>query len=214
MHDIKPHDDMQSLHSWASASADRCRLMLRHLVEIKRSDSSWMKVGLCTLLDKIKIPVEEERCDTAGGQPPMKKRALAKTLSRASSDSLQICGMSCQCPECRVAEKIGASDDDSVSAEAKGSTDIVPARPGAVAKMLAKPPKAHRRGPCKAVLRHTPENRRGGYILMHGKFLFGMTCKENPDAQEMLQDMAKHLNDVGESDREQAKDILKYWGCE
>ena len=213
-HGIQPKPDIQSLHTWANESADRCRLMMRHLVEIKRSGSSWMKVGLGPLLAKIQLPERDDTCD----RPPTKARKLTKTVSAASSNSVVVCATNCQCPQCRKAEDIADSDDslDSVSAEARGSMDLAPARPGAVARMLAKPRVEPRVGaPFKVVLRHKPETRKGGYILMHGKHLHALTCNDNPDARDVLKTMASHLNDeCADISREEAKSILQNWDVE
>ena len=85
-HGIQPKSDIQSLHAWANESADRCRLMMRHLVEIKRSDSSWMKVGLGPLLAKIQLPERDDTCD----RPPTKARKLT-TMCRLHYRILWLC---------------------------------------------------------------------------------------------------------------------------
>ena len=55
----------------------------------------------------------------------------------------------------------------------------------------------------------------GGYILLHKKYLFGMTCKNRHDAQEVLQNMVNTLRDLyptgEEVSRDEAKEFLQHF---
>ena len=169
-HNLKPQDG-QSQEVWASGCADRLRFMMKHLVDIKKSSSSWLKIGLEDVLALLDTEEPSKLLLPSSRPPwppqPRPSRMLRLSKSDASSCSVQVCGIVCNCPECVLAMEI-LSETDSIDVEA-ASTSVVPPRPGAVAKIVAlrKRPAAAAdpRGHWKIVRRATPPVRAEAYLF-------------------------------------------------
>ena len=87
---------------WASEAADAVRRAMKHLLEIKRSKTTFLAPVLIELIGLVEDGAGRKHVvsDSDGVQP--KARALAPQRSDASSvPSVQFCGAFCKCSDCQ-----------------------------------------------------------------------------------------------------------------
>jgi hypothetical protein len=122
------------LDSWSSLCCERVRLACRHVVDLKRSKTTWVGKEVKSLLDLVRL-----RDAPSPAIPPATRRPLAKIPSSpsASSSAVICCSFNCKCDDCKPSPSVvscnshdEASESDSISRVALANTEFVPAQRG------------------------------------------------------------------------------------
>eukprot|EP00974_Lingulodinium_polyedra_P030861 2970291-Lingulodinium_polyedra.AAC.1 len=123
---------------WASSAADSIRLMCKHLLDLKKSCSTWISPELAELLAMIseKNSHEETKMDTASASSSLKR--WDSTASNTSS--VQFCSALCRCPDCLVPEEVLSSQKSSTSEAAQENVSAAPSKRGAIKTLMQKKP--------------------------------------------------------------------------
>ena len=126
---------------WANDVADIVRLALKHIVDLKRSNTPYLPPILRDLVNQVRvepavlppIPISWSEPAEPAPLPAPPPRQLAQKDSLASqSSSVICCAVRCQCPACREPEDVAASQSStaSLTSQAARQAEQVPAARG------------------------------------------------------------------------------------
>jgi hypothetical protein len=129
------------LDSWASLCCERVRLACRHVVDLKRSKTTWVGKEVKSLLDLVHLRDVQSPDVLPPAVPIATRRSIAKIPSSpgASSSSVICCSFKCQCDDCKLAPSVVSCDSkdegnesscDSAERAALANTEFVPAQRG------------------------------------------------------------------------------------
>ena len=209
----------QSAEVWSTEAANRVRLVLKHLLDLKASGTAFVPLDLQELLDAVgtAAPLDAVGAaaplDAVGPAAPASKptpppRALVQHDSVASNvssaPSVVMCGFSCQCESCRKPVCVSSceAEGDRSAQNDDASHEVIPrvlssapvAKRPAAAK--ASPAKKARRGShVKIVFRHSPIKDASAYILLDGKYCCGISKKQHDRYIQVIQTVAAELED-------------------
>ena len=217
---IKTEQDV-SLEAWANQAGDAIRLMCRHLVSIKKSNSSYMKHGISDMLDLLVLDDEPSLPISSPSAPSEEtvSRVVRPRISDESSvASVIICGAFCNCVVCREDILVPSQDtvqpppdeyDDSVSEDAHNNHDSVPAQRGKIRKMFKKRPAAAANVP--KVRRRLNEKTKASPSSGHEKAIIKIGVRHNPPhkAEAYLTHGGKYLISVRKARGPNYMDIMK-----
>jgi hypothetical protein len=160
-HDIM-HDEVKKkyrhgngLDRWAQDCVDRLRVMCTHVVDLKKSGTTFLSPKLQALVALVKLPTADAPAPDAPQPAREERRQLRPQGSGASDASLTITHVVCRCAECmamqpaidvdheadaaapNLVEAPEDSDHSSTSMAAKENTAHVPAARGGQKKAIA-----------------------------------------------------------------------------
>jgi hypothetical protein len=96
--EVKAKYKKSGVQAWATDAGDKMRIMCSHLVDLKKSGSTFLSPKLQALVALIKLPSEVEL--EPPGEIQVPKSTPARILRREASESVEIIRISCQCEEC------------------------------------------------------------------------------------------------------------------
>ena len=131
----------KSRMDWANDVADTIRLATRHIVDLKKSGTSYLPPILRDLVGLVKldadpdmhappIPISWQMPEPAAALPPPPRRLAAKTSNASIASSVIFCGVRCRCPLCTPAEDIDSSQGSATSMAAAQAEPVVASRGG------------------------------------------------------------------------------------
>ena len=126
---------------WANDVADTIRLATRHIVDLKKSGTSYLPPILRDLVGLVKldadpdmhappIPISWQMPEPAAALPPPPRRLAAQTSNASIASSVICCGVRCRCPLCTPAEEIDSSQGSATSMAAAQAEPVVASRGG------------------------------------------------------------------------------------
>ena len=104
---------------WAVHCSDMVRLMMRHVLEIKRSGTPYLEQTLQALVDSIPTPSSPLPPRLSPMPLPLPSRAPVKKRDSDSSSGAQLCSVTCRCENCWTPPKI------SIDSSPEQATNIV-----------------------------------------------------------------------------------------
>ena len=116
---------------WASMCCDRVRLACSHIVSLKRSGTQYVSDQVLALLNLIK-PTSTSSSSTSTvilPTPPPSRALKAYISSSSTSSDVVLCGIDCQCPECKKTTFV-SDEESSTSVIAQTNIQTVPAGRG------------------------------------------------------------------------------------
>ena len=189
---------------WATDAANRIRIMLKHVLDLKASGTAFVPLKLQELLDAARVdPRDRGERPKAKPQPPP-SRALVRHESAASS--VEVCCFACNCPMCRKPMEVSSSElEDSAQVAPENDLEevslvVAPVAPRMVAKRpahaKAPPSKKSRVGSqIKIVYRNNPVKSASAYILLDGRYCCGVSKKQHNEYAEFIRIVASELED-------------------
>ena len=233
-HHVMACDVASSIESWADKAAETIRLMLKHLVDIRRSGTPYLSPGLAKLVGMISddsgssAAVAPQPAPALAAPPPAPEPLpLADTGRRqlvahdSTGSSVQFCGLKCRCSDCRAMEAPEDIDSaDSVSEDAKGVVESVPAARGAVREVLKRPGAMIKRpagadsprpGPRVSVARRLKGPYLEAYIVLDNKFFVSQSFKKRIDYLTHIDKLAAMLRAGDQIDNAAARAMLMEW---
>jgi hypothetical protein len=134
--DVKAKYKKSGVHAWATDAGDKLRVMCSHLMDLKKSGSTFLSPKLQALVALIKLPSEGEVEQELPKDVPVPASTPARILRREASASVEIIRVSCQCEECLATAPAIDADKEAPAPTAAKSTGCA-ARTGAEAAAKA-----------------------------------------------------------------------------
>jgi len=222
----------KDVDQWASEAGDKLRLMLKHILAIKKAPR-FVSGDLQEILDMVRDPATSSSSASAPPdqlvplpQPSVgPPRALRAQVSNASSASVKFCAAYCKCPDCYTPPLVdleesssGASLDPSSDSDAssvavieeQAGDGVAAADPPAPKRpRTLKRPSAHSGGGVQVVYRKNPLHKRCAYILKDGKYWVGLSAKQHANYGPLIELIAKEVREGKIVDKASAVDRAK-----
>lgn len=209
---------------WANQAADRIRVALKHVMDLKESQSPWMAPDLKELTELLQ-PSTGSASSLASGSasslaPPSPASPTPRTLRKEDSlDSVIFCSACCKCPDCYTAPvlPVPSSPEDlsQTSMDASAMTEAPPCGNGAAARAVQSKAKAKKIAASKfegikVVTRKKP-GKEGAYILKNKVYVVSCPLSRCKRFKEAIEAVAELLKKNPCMSKEAAKDALASW---
>jgi hypothetical protein len=111
--EVKAKYKKSGVNAWATDAGDKIRLMCSHVMDLKRSGSTFLSPKLQALVALIKPPSGKEL--EPPDEVPVPEAKPARILRREASASVEITRVSCQCEECLVKAPAIDADEEALA---------------------------------------------------------------------------------------------------
>ena len=218
-------DELQDINVWADTCAGRVRLMLKHLKDLRHSNTSYLSPDLLELVGRVDIGSSSDLPSPSPPPPPPVAERPSRELRAEPSNasSLELCSWCCNCPLCRKPVQVSDTEPRSPTSEQAEQNIAIPAlrkRPAAEdGPAIMKKPVSHKKpaaaeevaasgAPDVKIKRRMKGPRPEAYVLLNGRYVAGLSSK-HPGYLGLVDRLAAALRGGECEGREAGKAFLR-----